>query len=174
MVDHPRARKVADRIKVIVAEYLEFRIKDDRLGFVTITDCRVTGDLQHATLFYTVFGSDEERQASADVLEANKGRIRSAVGKGIGIRLTPSLEFIADALPADSAHLEDVLAQTRARDAELARAAAGATYAGDADPYKKPGDEGDDTAAESGTVPAAQPPTDVVVPRAVDQDVQAR
>ena len=99
MVDHPRARKVADRIKVIVAEYLEFRIKDDRLGFVTITDCRVTGDLQHATLFYTVFGSDEERQASADVLEANKGRIRSAVGKGIGIRLTPSLEFIADALP---------------------------------------------------------------------------
>ncbi len=82
MVDHPRARKVADRIKVIVAEYLEFRIKDDRLGFVTITDCRVTGDLQHATLFYTVFGSDEERQASADVLEANKGRIRSAVGQG--------------------------------------------------------------------------------------------
>jgi ribosome-binding factor A len=114
MVDHPRARKVADRIKVIVAEYLEFRIKDDRLGFVTITDCRVTGDLQNATVFYTVFGSDEERQASAAVLEANKGRIRSAVGKGIGIRLTPSLEFIADALPADSAHLEDILAQTRA------------------------------------------------------------
>jgi ribosome-binding factor A len=166
MVDHPRARKVADRIKVIVAEYLEFRIKDDRLGFVTITDCRVTGDLQHATVFYTVFGTDEERRASAEVLEANKGRIRSAVGKGIGIRLTPSLEFIADALPADSAHLEDILAQTRARDAELARAAAGATYAGDADPYKKPADDADtdsDTGAEASASAGA-----------VDRDAQAR
>ena len=99
MADPARARKIADRIKVIVAEYLEFRVKDERLGFVTITDARVTGDLQHASVFYTVFGSTEERQATADVLEANKGRIRSAVGKGIGIRLTPSIEFIADALP---------------------------------------------------------------------------
>jgi ribosome-binding factor A len=170
MVDHPRARKVADRIKVIVAEYLEFRIKDDRLGFVTITDCRVTGDLQNATVFYTVFGSDEERQASAAVLEANKGRIRSAVGKGIGIRLTPSLEFIADALPADSAHLEDILAQTRARDAELARAAAGATYAGDADPYKKPADEG---AADADDTDGPEPAT-AASSGAVDQDAQAR
>jgi ribosome-binding factor A len=138
MADPARARKIADRIKVIVAEYLEFRLKDERLGFVTITDARVTGDLQHASVFYTVFGSDEERKATADVLELNKGRIRSAVGKQIGIRLTPSLEFIADALPEGAAHLEDVLAQTRARDAELAQAAAGAAYAGDADPYKKP------------------------------------
>jgi len=140
MADHARARKIADRIKVIVAEYLEFRLKDERLGFVTITDCRVTGDLQQASVFYTVFGSTEDRQATAEVLEANRGRIRSAVGKGIGIRLTPSLEFIADAIPEGAPHLEDVLAQTRAPAAELARAAAGATYAGDADPYRKPVD----------------------------------
>src|SRR6478752_2789832 len=130
MADPSRARKIADRIKVIVAEYLEFRLKDERLGFVTITDARVTGDLQQASVFYTVFGSNEERQATADVLEANKGRIRSAVGKGIGIRLTPSIEFIADALPEGAAHLEDLVAQTRARDEELARAAANATPAG--------------------------------------------
>ena len=140
MADPARARKIADRIKVIVAEYLEFRLKDDRLGFVTITDCRVTGDLQHATVFYTVFGSDEEREATRAVLEANKGRIRSAVGKGIGIRLTPSLDFIADAIPEGAAHLEDVMARARARDAELARAAAGATHAGESDPYRKPVD----------------------------------
>jgi ribosome-binding factor A len=138
MADPARARKIADRIKVIVAEYLEFRVKDDRLGFVTITDARVTGDLQHASVFYTVFGSDEERAATAAALEANKGRIRSAVGKGIGIRLTPSIEFIADALPEGAAHLEDLVAQTRARDEELAKAAATAKHAGDADPYKKP------------------------------------
>ncbi|GAA6526538.1 30S ribosome-binding factor RbfA [Intrasporangium sp. DVR] len=140
MADPARARKIADRIKVIVAEYLEFRLKDERLGFVTITDARVTGDLQHASVFYTVFGSDEERKATTAVLEANKGRIRSAVGRQIGIRLTPSLEFIADALPEGAAHLEDLVAQTRARDEELARAAANAKHAGEPDPYKKPAD----------------------------------
>ena len=140
MADPARARKIADRIKVIVAEYLEFRLKDERLGFVTITDARVTGDLQHASVFYTVFGADEERKATAAVLEANKGRIRSAVGKQIGIRLTPSLEFIADAIPEGAAHIEDLVAQTRARDEELARAAANAKHAGEPDPYRKPAD----------------------------------
>lgn len=144
MADPARARKIADRIKVIVAEYLEHRVKDERLGFVTITDARVTGDLQHASVFYTVFGDEAARQATADVLEAYRGRIRTAVGRQIGIRLTPSLEFIPDALPEGAAHLEDLVARTRARDAELARAAAGARHAGDADPYKKPAAEGDD------------------------------
>ena len=166
MADPARARKIADRIKVIVAEYLEFRLKDERLGFVTITDARVTGDLQHASVFYTVFGTDDERKATADVLEANKGRIRSAVGKGIGIRLTPSVEFIADALPEGAAHLEDLVAQTRARDEELARAAANAKPAGDADPYRKPAERGDDDldAHEAGDVGVDE----------VDADVDAR
>ena len=163
MADPARARKVADRIKVIVAEMLEGRIKDERLGFVTVTDVRVTGDLQNASVFYTVFGSEEERQATADVLAENRGRIRSAVGKGLGIRLTPSLEFIADAIPEGAAHLEEVLAETRRRDAELAAARAGATYAGDPDPYRKDDDDLDedddldvDERLESGEVTSAQ------------------
>ena len=53
----PRVLKLADQIKVIVAEMLERRIKDPRLGFVTVTDVRLTGDAQNATVFYTVFGS---------------------------------------------------------------------------------------------------------------------
>jgi ribosome-binding factor A len=164
MADPARARKIADRIKVIVAEYLEFRLKDERLGFVTITDSRVTGDLQHASVFYTVFGSDEERKATAAVLEANKGRIRSAVGKQIGIRLTPSLEFIADAIPEGAAHIEDLVAQTRARDEELARAAANAKHAGEPDPYKKPADR-----------PASeQVPHGVPAEFDLDVDVEAR
>ena len=92
-----RVRKVADRIQVIVAEMLERRIKDPRLGFVTITDVRVTGDLQHASLFYTVFGDAGQRAQTARLLELNKGKLRSFVGKQLGIRLTPSLEFVADA-----------------------------------------------------------------------------
>ena len=144
MVDPARARKIADRTKVVVAEYLEHRVKDERLGFVTITDVRVTGDLQHATVFYTAYGSDDERAATAEAIESARGKIRSAVGKALGIRLTPSLEFVPDALPEGAAHLEDVLVATRAADAELARSREGATYAGEADPYKKPAEADDD------------------------------
>jgi ribosome-binding factor A len=141
MADPARAKKIADRIKVLVAETLEYRVKDERLGFVTITDVRVTGDLQNASVFYTVFGGEAERAATADALESAKGKLRSAVGKGIGIRLTPTLEFIPDAIPEGAAHLEDLLLTAKQHDAEVASAAAGANYAGDADPYRKPVEE---------------------------------
>ena len=143
MADSARARKVADRIKVIVAEMLEYRVKDERLGFVTVTDVRVTGDLQQASVFYTVLGGDEERAATAAALEANKGRLRSAVGRGLGIRLTPSLEFHLDAIPEGAAHLDELLVVAQQRDAALAEAAQGATFAGDADPYRRPHEDGD-------------------------------
>jgi ribosome-binding factor A len=136
MVDHPRARKMADRIKQIVAEMLDTRIKDPRLGFITVTDTRVTGDLQHATVFYTVLGDDEARAGTAVALESAKGVIRSEVGKQIGIRLTPTLEFILDAVPDTAAHLEGLLREAAERDAEVQARAATADYAGDPDPYK--------------------------------------
>ena len=139
----PRVRKIADRIQVIVAEMLERRIKDARLGFVTITDVRVTGDTQHATIFYTVLGDEEQRTGTGAALESAKGMIRSEVGKQLGMRHTPSLEFILDALPESAAHIEDLLAKARSEDAEVAAAAARATYAGDPDPYKHPDDEED-------------------------------
>jgi ribosome-binding factor A len=155
MADAPRARKVAERIKVIVAEYLENRVKDDRLGFVTVTDVRVTNDLQHASIFYTFFGTDEERAASRAVLDAYAGRIRSAVGKGVGTRLTPTIEFIPDALPQGVAHVEELLAEAKRRDAELAAVAAGAGYAGDADPYRRPEESDPLEEAVSPPVPGA-------------------
>jgi ribosome-binding factor A len=137
-----RARKVADRIRVVVAEMLERRVKDQRLGFVTITDVRITGDLQNATVFYTVLGTDEERAASTAALESAKGLIRSEVGRDLGMRHTPTLDFVHDALPDSAAHIEDLLARVRAQDQAVARAAAGAVPAGDADPYRH--DEDDD------------------------------
>lgn len=161
MADPARARKVADRIKVIAAQTIERRLKDERLGFVTITDVRVTGDLQQASIFYTVFGSEAEREATAAALADNKGRIRSAVGNGLGIRLTPSIEFIPDAIPEGAAHLEELLAQAKARDVELAQAAAGAQYAGEADPYRRDDEPGDDDLADEpgdNTADGAQEP----------------
>ena len=138
MADHARARKLADRIQVIVAQMIDTRVKDPRLGFVTVTDVRVTGDLQHASVFYTVLGDDDARAGSAAALESAKGLIRSEVGKQTGIRLTPSLEFVLDAVPETAAQMESALAEAARHDAEVAARAAGAVYAGDPDPYRKP------------------------------------
>ncbi len=149
MADTGRARKLAERIQQIVALMLDTRIKDPRLGFVTVTEARVTGDLQHATVFYTVLGDDEARTSSAAALESAKGLIRSEVGKQTGVRLTPSLEFVLDAVPETAEHLEVALRDAAARDAEVARLAAGAQFAGEPDPYKKPADEDADDDAEA-------------------------
>ena len=144
MVDHPRALKVADRIKVVVAQMLETRIKDPRLGFVTITDVRVTGDLQSASIFYTVLGDEDARTGSAAALKSATGIIRSEVGKQLGTRLTPTIEFHLDAVPETAATLEKALHEAALRDAELAKLREGATFAGDADPYRKPVEHADD------------------------------
>jgi ribosome-binding factor A len=138
MVDVARARKLAERIKVLVAEALEKAVKDPDLGFVTITEVKVTPDLQHAQIFYTVFGSDEDRIRSSEIIKRNTGRIRGEVGHNLSVRLTPTLEFISDELPENAAHMNDLLAAARARDEEVARLAAVAKPAGDANPYKEP------------------------------------
>ena len=144
MADYSRAARLSDRIRIILAERLERGLRDPRLGFVTITDVKVTGDLQHASVFYTVLGTDEERESSAEALKAATGMLRSEVGKHLNVRLTPSLEFIADAIPENAAAIDSLLREARERDAEAERLAASAQYAGDADPYVKPRDEDDD------------------------------
>jgi len=141
MADPARARKMADRIKEIVAKRLDKGVRDPRMGFVTITDVRVTGDLQHASIFYTVYGSDEERRDSALALQAATGMLRSEVGRNITARLTPSLEFIPDAVPENAEHIAALLREARTRDAETSVLASTAEYAGDPDPYVKPRDE---------------------------------
>jgi ribosome-binding factor A len=147
----PRNRKIADRIKEIVAQLLERRIKDPRIGFTTVTDVRVSGDSQHATVFYTVLGAESEAQLNdtAKALESAKGLIRSEVAKQLGMRHAPTVEFIHDALPEAARQMDEVLARAKAADDELA-AQRGSTYAGEEDPYKKPrevdGDEAEDDA----------------------------
>ena len=144
MADKARARKLSDRIKVIVAEMLEQRIKDPRLGFVTITDARVTGDLHDATVYYTVYGSEEEKVGTAAALESAKGVLRSEIGRQTGVRFTPTLTFVADAVPENALAIEDLLTRAAAADAEVHEQAATAAYAGEADPYKKPRTDEDD------------------------------
>jgi ribosome-binding factor A len=132
----PRVLKLADQIKVIVAEMLERRIKDPRLGFVTVTDVRLTGDSREATVFYTVLGSDEDQAGTAAALQSATGLIRSQVGKQLGMKFTPTVTFVADAVPESARQIDDLLERARAVDARVAEAATGASYAGDEDPYR--------------------------------------
>ncbi|WP_328397496.1 30S ribosome-binding factor RbfA [Nocardia sp. NBC_00416] len=145
MVDQARARRLAKRISAIVATAIEYEIKDPRLRFVTVTDARVTGDLHDATIFYTVMGETVEAEPdyteAAAGLEKAKGVLRSKVGAGTGVKFTPTLSFVLDTVPDAAKQMEDLLARARAADDEVARVAAEATPAGEADPYKTPRDD---------------------------------
>ncbi len=147
MVDHARAKRLAKRIATIVASAIEYEIKDPRLRLITITDSKVTGDLRDATVFYTVMGEDISSEpdyaAAAAGLEKAKGVLRTKVGEGTGVKFTPTLAFVLDIVPDTAKHMEDLLARARAADDEVARAAATATHAGEADPYKSPDKEDD-------------------------------
>ena len=143
MADEARVRKVQERVLQTVASMIGRRVKDPRLEFVTITDARVTGDLQHASVFYTVYGDEAARAGAARAFESAGGLFRSRVGKVLGLRLTPTLEFIPDALPESAAALEGALAAAKAKDATIAERAQGASYAGEADPYRHDDEDGE-------------------------------
>lgn len=150
MVDVARARKLAVRIREVVASTLELQVKDPRLGMVTITDAKVTPDLREATLFYTVYGDDQARSETAAALESAKGVLRSQVGRQTGVRYTPSLAFVADVVPETAGRIDELLAEARRADAEVQALAEVASPAGEADPYRAPRalDESDEGSAD--------------------------
>jgi ribosome-binding factor A len=155
-MNQARARQLGDRIAVIVAEMLERRIKDPRLGFVTVTAAKVTGDLRDATVFYTVYGSDDEVAGTVAALTSATGLIRSEVGRQTGLKHTPSISFTRDTVPDNAQAIEDLVARAKEQDERVRAARAGAEPAGDPDPYRKPAvpdedgpDTGDDDDDES-------------------------
>ena len=131
-----RALKVADRIKEVIAITLETKAKDPRLGFITITDVRVTGDLQQASVFYTVLGDGDAQSATAAALTSSRGLVRREVGNALGLRITPTIEFFADGLQESATAMNDLMSSVRAADAELAKLRAQAKPIGESDPYK--------------------------------------
>lgn len=144
---NPRAARIAALIQRVIASSMEAQLHDKRLANITITEVRVTNDLQIAKVYWTQLGhegrEDGERKRAQQALNQAKGRLRSLVGTKAGLRLTPQLEFIFDEVPGEAHEIEDILALARKRDEELAKARANAQYAGDADPYKHD-DESDD------------------------------
>jgi ribosome-binding factor A len=167
MVDQQRARRLAVHIREIVAAMLESRVKDPRLGMVTVTDVRLTGDMHDATVYYTVYGDAAEKAATAVALESATGVLRAEVGRQTGVRFTPTIAFVLDEIPDTARQFEELLAATRAADEELRKSRVGAQPAGDPDPYRFSDDEDadDETAGEQTAVPD---PDEPIVRRVVD------
>jgi ribosome-binding factor A len=136
MADDGRVRRMSVRVREIAAQAVERYVKDPRLGMVTITDARLTADFREATVFWTVWGDEQARADSAAALEASKGVIRTAIGRATGLKHTPSLEFVLDAIPENAQQIEEVLARAREEDERVHRIAEHATPAGEANPYR--------------------------------------
>ncbi|WHS34534.1 30S ribosome-binding factor RbfA [Auritidibacter ignavus] len=136
MANNNRPARLAQRIKVILAEALQKTVKDDRVENVTITDARVTNDLQQATVYYTVYGDEDTVAAGHAAMTEHRGMLRREMGRGLNIRLVPTLELVPDTVPEAAAHLEDILRAARARHEELAANRDESQYAGEANPYR--------------------------------------
>lgn len=138
-----RQRRLQDRIREIVAGMLERRIKDPRLGFVTVTDVRITADLRDATVYYTVYGDDADKAGTAAALASAQGLIRAEVGRQTGIKHTPTVTFVLDELQDNAQHIDEAISRAREQDEQVARLAVNAEPAGDPDPYRA-GDDDED------------------------------
>ncbi|WP_242357265.1 30S ribosome-binding factor RbfA [Bifidobacterium pseudolongum] len=145
---NPRAARIAALIQRVIASNMESTLHDKRLKNVTITDVKVTNDLQLAKVYWTTIshtGNDEgERKRAQTALNQARGRLRTMVGAKAGLRLTPQLQFIFDEVPGEAHEIDDIIVAARRRDEELARMRANAQYAGEADPYRHDEDETED------------------------------
>jgi ribosome-binding factor A len=158
MTDPAKVRRHAERVRELVASVVRTQIKDPRLGMITITDSRITGDLRDATVYYTVLGDSAAQAGTAAALESAKGVLRSTVGKALGLRHSPTLTFIHDDVQDQAKHINELLERARTADAEVQRLAAGATYAGDAQPYKLDDDDDEDDDEVANDAPIEERP----------------
>ncbi|MDI1459421.1 30S ribosome-binding factor RbfA [Catellatospora sp. KI3] len=154
MGDPAKVRKHAERVRELVASAVRTQIKDPRLGMITITDARITNDLREATVFYTVLGDAEAQAGTAAALESAKGMLRGVVGRALGLRHSPSLAFVSDDVQEHVKHIDDLLAEAKQRDAQVQQLAAGAEYAGEAQPYRVDEEDSDDESPDDEEEPA--------------------
>ena len=111
-----RAERVGEQMKKEIAEIIRLDLKDTRIGFATITHVDMTGDLQHAKVFVSVFGSDEEKKATLDALTRANGFIRGEVSRRLRLRLAPEISFKLDESGQYSQRIETVLRTLHAAD----------------------------------------------------------
>ena len=108
---YPRARRLAETVRRLVGEWLEAELADQPGPLVTVTDVRVTGDLHHASVFFTVLGDDQQRAAAEAWMAESATRARTFVASQLRLRHVPTLEFVSDTVPGQGARIDRLLAE---------------------------------------------------------------
>jgi len=108
-----RVNRVSEQMKVELGDIIFQKVKDPRIGFVTVTDVEVTGDLQNATIYISVLGDESKKEATLKGLDKAKGFIRTEIGKRIRLRKTPEIEFKFDESIAYGSRIESLLSQVK-------------------------------------------------------------
>ncbi len=111
-----RSRRLAELLKEEISEIILREVKDPRIGFVSLTDVEVSGDLRHAKVFVSVIGSDRERQDTMAGLEQATGFIRKLVGERITVYHTPEIIFRYDDSIEHGIHITQLIKEVRAED----------------------------------------------------------
>ena len=104
----PRMRKVNEHLREVIAEELT-GLKDPRIGFVTVTGVDCAPDLRHAIVWYSVLGSDDEEEATAEALASAAPKVQAVVGSQVRLKYTPVLEFRVDPSIAHGARISKIL-----------------------------------------------------------------
>ena len=111
-----RSDKVGEEIHKIISELLIKGLKDPRIGFVTITGVKLTTDMRQATVYFTVIGSDEEKQHTETGLNSARGFIRKEIGQALKMRFTPDIHFKYDTSVEYGYHIESILKEIGSKD----------------------------------------------------------
>ncbi|MGZ0085289.1 MULTISPECIES: 30S ribosome-binding factor RbfA [Geobacillus] len=106
-----RATRVGEQMKKELSDIIGRKLKDPRIGFVTVTDVRVTGDLQQAKVYISILGDDKQREETLKALEKAKGFIRSEIGQRIRLRKTPDILFEIDETIEYGSRIEQLIRQ---------------------------------------------------------------
>jgi ribosome-binding factor A len=104
-----RPERIADLVHRILADVVRDKVRDPRVGFVTLTEVRVTPDLRHARVFVSRLGEEEERTASVDALNHAAGYLRREVAHRAGLKRVPDLEFVEDSALETGMRVESLL-----------------------------------------------------------------
>ena len=104
-----RRRRVSDEMRTQLAELLMHHVKDPRLGFVTVTEVRMSPDLSHARVFVSVLGGEEEESSALAALASAAGFLRREIGRRVRLRHTPQLHFEVDHTLDHSERIEELL-----------------------------------------------------------------
>ena len=108
MPEGGRPTRVSEEFREILAEEI-LRLKDPRVGFVTITAVTVTPDLRHARVYYTALGDERDRRASAAALRSARGHLRKVIGRQVRMKVLPDLEFEEDETQRTAERIEELL-----------------------------------------------------------------